>query len=105
MARTASLEDFRVKTQQDALTSLSEDIERLKNVTDLPENQASAVNKDMQGFTKIFAKFLSPDTPDSIRWDEIERLSAGAVSTVQLLLLRDDLLYCLFLLRSVPTRS
>ncbi len=75
------MEDFKIKTQRDALVSLNLDLERLKRISNLPEHHSKVIDKEMEGFTKLFAKFLASDAQDSIRWDDIEKLPPGAVSS------------------------
>lgn len=78
-ARSPSME-FKEMTKRDAEISLAHELEKLKKTALLPEFQAKLVDKEFDGFKRLFGKFLTSDSHEAIRWDKIEKLPKDAVS-------------------------
>ncbi len=72
--------EFREKTKFDAQVSLSQELDKLRITGNLPETQAKDVDKEFDGFKRLFANFLASDAKEAVNWEEIERLPKDAVS-------------------------
>ncbi len=44
-----------------------------------PDSQAKMVDKEFDGFKRLFSKFLSHSPDKAVKWEEIEKLPKGAV--------------------------
>ena len=70
--------------RDDALASLARAAERLKrSSSSLTEDQVRAADKEMEGFTKLFSKFLAADFKEDVKWEEIQILPKDAVSELK----------------------
>ena len=38
------------------------------------------VDKEMEGYTDLFSKFLAADAQEAVKWEQIEKLPKDAVS-------------------------
>ena len=70
--------EFKEMTQRDAERSLAMELEKLKRTGNLPEFQSQMIDKEFNGFQRLFKKFLESAAP--IEWEKIEKLPADAVS-------------------------
>ena len=83
--RTPSME-FKEITKKDAEISLSQELDKLRRtgvgMGCLSGEQAETVDRDFDGFKRLFAKYLSGDAKAGIEWSKIEPLPDGAVSYI-----------------------
>ena len=77
--RSPSME-FKELTKRDAQASLAHELEKLRQTGNLADSQAQTIDKEFDGFQKLFAKFLTSEAQDSVQWDKIEKLGKNAVS-------------------------
>lgn len=68
--------EFIEVTKRDAQSRLQVEIERL--LTTVPPPKQEATKKELDGFSKLFDRFLR-ETGPSVNWDRIEKLPGGAV--------------------------
>ena len=68
--------EFKELTKKDAQITLALELDKLMKT--LPEAQKELVQREFDGYQKLFAKFLV-DTGPSVIWDKIERLPPGSV--------------------------
>ena len=84
--RTPSME-FKEITKKDAEVSLSQELDKLRRtgvgMGCLSGEQAETVDRDFDGFKRLFAKYLSGDAKAGIEWSKIEPLPDGAVRHIQ----------------------
>lgn len=75
--------EFREATKRDALNLLEKELHKLASTS--TEDKKNEVQKEFQGFAKLFERFLQEAGP-SINWEEIQKLPTDAVrdySTLQ----------------------
>ncbi len=73
--------EFKELTKRDALESLEHEVTKLKrNSKELSDTQLKTIDKEFEGFTNLFAKFLAADAQEAVKWDDIEKLPQDAVS-------------------------
>ena len=72
--------DFKELTKKDAQISLAHELDRLKSTATQPENVAARIDKEFDGFKRLFGKFLAADVQASIDWNKIEKLPSDSVS-------------------------
>jgi len=51
----------------------------LKKAGPVPEDVLSRIDKEFNGYRRLFAKFLESDVTASVQWDKIEKLPADSV--------------------------
>jgi UTP--glucose-1-phosphate uridylyltransferase len=68
--------EFKELTKKDAQITLALELDKLMKT--LPEAQKELVQREFDGYQKLFAKFLV-DTGPSVIWDKIERLPPGSI--------------------------
>lgn len=73
--RSPSME-FKELTKKDAQISLALELDKL--VRTCSEGERQVVEKDFDGFKRLFGKFVN-ETGPSVNWDKIERLPEGAI--------------------------
>jgi hypothetical protein len=71
--------EFKEKTKRDAQVSLSNELLKLRKTGNLTEVQARLVDKEFDGFQRLFAKYLEADVAAPIVWNKIEKLPEGSV--------------------------
>ena len=71
--------DFKELTKKDAQISLAMELDKLMKT--MPEGQKQVVEKNFDGFKKLFGKFIN-ETGPSVVWDRIEKLPLNAVSCI-----------------------
>ena len=71
--------EFKELTKRDAERSLAMELEKLKRTGNLPELQAKLIDKEFEGFQRLFRSFLATSGP-YIEWEKIQKLPADAVS-------------------------
>lgn len=74
--------EFKELTKRDAERCLAMELDKLKRTGNLPELQKAQIDKECQGFQRLFAKFLAADSAPAIEWERIEKLPHDAVSTI-----------------------
>lgn len=72
--------EFKELTKRDAQISLGHELDKLKRTGNLPEAQSKTVDKEFEGFQRLFGKFLTADAQERVNWDHIEKLPKDAVS-------------------------
>ena len=84
LPRSPSME-FKETSKKDAEVSLSQELDKLRRTGlgagGLTTLQASAIDKDFDGFKHLFAKYLSAESKAGIDWGKIEKLPSDSVST------------------------
>ena len=70
--------DFREMTQRDAESCLALELDKLARTE--AEGRRQTVDREFDGFKKLFGKFINEKGP-SVIWDKIERLHQDAVSS------------------------
>eukprot|EP00092_Neocalanus_flemingeri_P033583 GFUD01036508.1.p1 GENE.GFUD01036508.1~~GFUD01036508.1.p1 ORF type:complete len:515 (+),score=180.93 GFUD01036508.1:264-1808(+) len=73
--RSPSME-FKELTKKDAQLSLAIELDKLLKT--MPEGHKQVVEKDFDGFKKLFGKFIN-ETGPSVHWDRIEKLPQDAI--------------------------
>lgn len=68
--------EFKELTKKDAQISLALELDKL--VRTCSEGERQVVEKDFDGFKRLFGKFVNESGP-SVNWDKIERLPQGAI--------------------------
>ena len=74
--RTPSM-DFKEMTRRDAESSLAMELDKLARTG--TEARREIMDREFDGFKKLFGKFINESGP-SVIWDNIERLPQNAVS-------------------------
>ena len=78
--------EFKEITKKDAEISLAQELDKLRRtgvgMGCLSGEQAEVIDKDFDGFRRLFAKYLSGEAKTGIDWDKIEPLPDGAVCSV-----------------------
>ena len=82
--RTPSM-DFKEMTRRDAESSLAMELDKLARTG--TEARRELMDREFDGFKKLFGKFINESGP-SVIWDNIERLPQNAVSISLLLTLK-----------------
>ena len=81
--RSPSME-FKEVTKKDAEVGLSQELDKLRRAGVgtgcLIGEQADIVDRDFDGFKRLFAKYLSGEAKTGIDWSKIDPLADGAVS-------------------------
>ena len=90
--------EFKELTKKDAQISLAMELDKL--MMTLPEGQKQVVEQDLDGFKRLFGKFINSTGP-SVHWDKIEKLPEDAVSFLHTL--KVDLIFCC--IRFIPTQT
>lgn len=75
--RSPSME-FKQLTKKDAQTSLAQELLKLRRTAKLTEERSEIIDKEFDGFQKIFGNFLAAES-QAINWDEIVKLPEDAV--------------------------
>merc|ERR1719318_937619 len=84
--RTPSM-DFKELTKKDAQISLAMELDKLMKTK--TEGQKQVVEKDFDGFKRLFGKFIN-ETGPSVVWDKIEKLPQNAIQPYASLPYPDD---------------
>jgi UTP--glucose-1-phosphate uridylyltransferase len=71
--------EFKELTKRDAQISLAHELDKLRKTSNLPAFQADLVDKEFDGFQKLFAKFILADASSAIQWEQIGKLPAGSL--------------------------
>ena len=69
-------------TKRDALMSLSSELDKLRKTSNLTVERNKAIDKELEGFQRLFAKYLQADVAAPIDWEKIEKLPQGSVSVL-----------------------
>ena len=69
--------DFKEMTRRDAESCLALELDKLARTE--AEGRRQTVDREFDGFKKLFGKFINEKGP-SVIWDKIERLPQDAVS-------------------------
>ena len=69
--------DFKEMTRRDAESCLATELDKLARTE--AEGRRQTVDREFDGFKKLFGKFINEKGP-SVIWDKIERLPHDAVS-------------------------
>jgi len=68
--------DFKELTKKDAQITLAMELDKLMKT--LPEAQKQIVEKEFEGFQRLFAKFIADSGPQLI-WENIQKLPEGSI--------------------------
>jgi len=68
--------DFKELTKKDAQITLAMELDKLMKT--LPEAQKQIVEKEFEGFQRLFAKFIA-DTGPQLIWENIQKLPEGSI--------------------------
>ena len=83
MYRSPSME-FKEITKKDAETSLVQELDKLRRtgvgIGNVTGEQADVIDRDFDGFKRLFAKYLSGEAKAGIDWSKIETLPPDSVS-------------------------
>lgn len=66
-------------TKRDALLSLSSELIKLRKTSNLTQDKNAVIDKEFEGFQRLFAKYLEADVAAPIHWDKIEKLPQGSI--------------------------
>ena len=77
-ARSPSM-DFKELARKDATASLYQEWKKLMKTANLTEAQSQIVDKEFDGYQKLFAKFLTSESQERVIWEKIEKLHKDAV--------------------------
>jgi UDP-N-acetylglucosamine pyrophosphorylase len=86
--------EFKELTKKDAQISLAHELENLKRAGNLPALQAQMIDKEFDGFQRLYGKFLAADVEAPIEWDKIEKLPLDSVSCSYLLIAHACIMQC-----------
>ena len=80
--RSPSME-FKEITKKDAETSLAQELDKLRRtgvgIGNLTKEQGDMIDRDFDGFKRLFAKYLSGEAKAGIDWAKIETLPDDSV--------------------------
>lgn len=65
--------DFKELVIRDAQLALDQELDNLKTTFGGSEEGKITVDKEFDGYSKLFAKFLAPDSRKGVEWDKIHR--------------------------------
>ena len=66
-------------TKRDAVFRLSAELIKLRKTSNLPSDKNETINKEFDGFERLFSKYLEADVAAPINWEKIEKLPQGSV--------------------------
>lgn len=72
--------EFKEMTKKDALVSLSSELTKLRKTSNLTSEHNALIDKEFEGFQRLFAKYLEADVAAPIDWNKIEKLPKDSVS-------------------------
>lgn len=75
-AASGDVREFREATKRDALNQLRKELDALFKTA--PDNKKEYIEKDLDGFARLFDRFLQEEGP-SVEWNKIEKLPENAV--------------------------
>lgn len=75
------MKEFKEVTKRDALNHMQNEINSLLNT--VPDNKKPLVQKELNGFTKLFERFIAESEP-FVDWNKIQRLPDDIVSITRI---------------------
>ena len=78
--RSPSMENFKEMTKRDAQMSLSHELIKLRKTSNLTQERNDLIDKEFEGFQRLFSQYLAADVAAPIQWEKIEKLPQGSVS-------------------------
>ena len=84
--------EFKEITKKDAEASLAHELEKLRRtgvgLGGGTGEQADIMDRDFDGFKRLFAKYLSAEAKAGIDWAKIETLPGDSVGAIKVLLIQ-----------------
>ena len=74
--------EFKEMTKRDAVFRLSAELIKLRKTSGLPTDKNETIDKEFDGFERLFGKYLEADVAAPINWEKIEKLPQGSVSGI-----------------------
>ena len=71
--------EFKEMTKRDAVSRLMQELIKLRKTSDLPADKNEIIDKEFDGFQRLFDKYLQADVAAPIEWEKIEKLPQGSV--------------------------
>ena len=71
--------EFRELVTRDAQSALDSELQQLKFICAKDSREADTITNDFDGFSRLFAKFLAPDSREGVQWDKIKKAPAESV--------------------------
>jgi hypothetical protein len=78
--------EFKEMTKRDAVFRLSAELIKLRKTSGLSAERNAIIDKEFDGFERLFSKYLEADVAAPIIWEKIEKLPQGSVSKIELTL-------------------
>ena len=75
------MENFKEMTKRDAQISLNQELLKLRKTSNLTQEKNELIDKELEGFQRLFSQYLAADVAAPIHWEKIEKLPQGSVST------------------------
>ena len=96
--------EFKEITKRDAEISLAQELDKLRRtgvgIGCLSGEQADTIDRDFDGFKRLFAKYLAGAAKTGIDWNKIEPLPEGSVGTI-LIYTQSKLVCSIFILNEL----
>ena len=73
------MENFKEMTKRDAQMSLSHELIKLRKTSNLTQERNDLIDKEFEGFQRLFSQYLAADVAAPIQWEKIEKLPQGSV--------------------------
>ena len=73
--------DFRELVTRDAQSALDAELNNLLFLSSSDSLEATTIQNDFKGFSKLFAKFLAPASSVDVDWDKIKKPPTESVSS------------------------
>ena len=74
------MENFKEMTKRDAQISLNQELLKLRKTSNLTQEKNELIDKELEGFQRLFSQYLAADVAAPIHWEKIEKLPQGSVS-------------------------
>ena len=71
--------EFRELVTRDAQSALDSELHQLKFNCAKDSREADTITNDFDGFSRLFAKFLAPDSREGVQWDKIKKAPQESV--------------------------
>ena len=75
--------EFKEMTKRDAVFRLSAELIKLRKTSGLSAEKNEIIDKEFDGFERLFGKYLEADVAAPIIWEKIEKLPQGSVSKIK----------------------
>eukprot|EP00093_Oithona_nana_P009830 09830.XXX_147009_151198_1 [CDS] Oithona nana genome sequencing. len=77
------MENFKEMTKRDAQISLNQELLKLRKTSNLTQEKNELIDKELEGFQRLFSQYLAADVAAPIHWEKIEKLPQGSSSVIR----------------------